>query len=76
MSVDRVPDLLDVDGKGWPEALAALKPTKCIHLVPAFGRIGSCADIARIRGWDGYAGLHVQNANRAYLRMERDSFND
>ena len=109
VSIDRVPDLRDVDGKGWPGALAALKATKCIHLVPAFGRIGSCADIdalaryvAALDGhvrtllaagvglaelpvrchlpefaaWDGYAALHVQNANRAYLRMERDSFND
>jgi hypothetical protein len=45
VSIDRVPDLRDVDGKGWPEALAALKATKCIHRVPAFGKIGSCADM-------------------------------
>lgn len=109
VSIDRIPDLRDVDGKGWPEALAALKATKCIRLVPAFGRIGSCADIdalaryfaaldghvrallaagvglaelparcdlAEFAAWDRYAALHVQNANRAYLRMERDSFND
>ena len=99
----------DVDGKGWLEALAALKATNCIHLVPAFGRLGSCADIdaparyvAALDGhvrallaagvglaelparcdlpefaaWDGYAALHVRNANRAYLRLERDSLNN
>jgi hypothetical protein len=87
----------------------ALKATRCIHLVPAFGRIGICTDIdalaryfaaldAHVRtrlavgvglaelparcdlpefaAWDGYAALHVQSANHAYPRMERDSFND
>lgn len=109
VSIDRVPDLRDGDGKGWPDALAALKATQCSHLVPALGRIGSCADIdalaryfsaldGRVRtllaegvglaelparcdlpefaAWDGYASLHVQNANRAYLRMEREMFHD
>jgi hypothetical protein len=33
-------------------------------------------DLPEFAAWDGYAALHVQNANRAYLRMERDSFND
>ena len=107
VSIDRVPDLRNVDGKGWPETLAVLKATQCARLVPAFGRIGSCADIdafgryfaaldGRVRmllasgvgladlpmrcelpefaAWQGYAAFHVQNANRAYLRMERDSF--
>lgn len=109
VSIDRIPDLRDVDGKGWPKALAALKATKCSHLVPAFGRIGRCTDIDALAryfaaldrhvwalfaagvglaelparcdlpefaAWDGYAALHVQNANRTYLRMERDSFNE
>jgi len=90
---------------GW-KRLRAHKATKCIHLVPTFGRIGSRADMdalaryfAALDGhvrtllaagvglaelparcdlpefapWDGYAALHVQNANSAYLRMERDS---
>ena len=109
VSIRRIPDLRDVDGKGWLEALAALKATNCIHLVPAFGRLGSCADIdasaryvAALDGhvrallaagvglaelparcdlpefaaWDGYAALHARNANRAYLRIEQDSFNN
>ncbi len=109
VSIGRIPDLRDVDGKGWLEALAALKATNCIHLVPAFGRLGSCADIdasaryvaaldehvrallaagvglaelparcdlPEFAAWDGYAALHVRNANRAYLRIEQDSFNN
>jgi len=109
VSIDRIPDLRDAGGKGWPEALAVLKATRCIHLIPALGRIGSCADIdalaryfAALDGhvrtllaegvglaelpersdlpdfaaWDGYPMLHIQNANRAYLRIERDSFKD
>jgi len=109
VSIGRIPDLRDVEGKGWLEALAALKATNCIHLVPTFGKIGSCADIdaparyvAALDGhvrallaagvglaelparcdlpefaaWDGYATLHVRNANRAYLRLERDSLNN
>jgi glyoxylase-like metal-dependent hydrolase (beta-lactamase superfamily II) len=108
-SIDRIPDLQEVDGKAWPKALAELEATKCMHLVPAFGRIGSCADLhalaryfvaldAKVRAilaagvglaevqthcdlpefaaWDGYAERHVRNANRTYLRMEREAFND
>jgi len=104
VSIDRVPDLRDTQGAGWHEALASLAATRCVHLVPAYGRIGSCEDIRafdayltaldeRVRallhdgvglaelparcdlpgfeGWDRYPDLHVQNANRAYLRLER-----
>ncbi len=107
VTIDRIPDLRDVDGKGWPETLAALKATRCSHLVPTYGKIGHCTDIdalaryfaaldRRVRdllaegvglaevparcdlpefaAWDQYAVLHVQNANRAYLRMERKLF--
>jgi glyoxylase-like metal-dependent hydrolase (beta-lactamase superfamily II) len=45
VSIERVPDMRDADGKGWREGLAALKATRCAHLVPGYGRIGSCADI-------------------------------
>jgi glyoxylase-like metal-dependent hydrolase (beta-lactamase superfamily II) len=108
-SIDRIPDLPEVDGKAWPKALAELEATKCVHLVAAFGRIGTCADLdalaryfaaleAKVRtilaagvgladvrthcdlpefaAWDGYAERHVRNANRTYLRMEREVFND
>ena len=109
VSVERVPNLRDADDRGWPSALVALKATQCVHLVPTFGRIGTCADIDALerylaalvkhvrtllvagvslaelpaRGdlpefaaWDGYAALHMHNASRVYLKMERDSFTD
>jgi glyoxylase-like metal-dependent hydrolase (beta-lactamase superfamily II) len=107
VSIGRVPDMRDTDGEGWPDALRALASTRCRHLVPAFGRVGDCGDIAdmgryfaaveqRVRrllmqgvglgelaahadlpefaAWDAYAELHVQNANRAYLRLEHELF--
>jgi len=107
VAIDRIPDLRDTAGAGWPAALAALAATHCVHLVPAYGRLGRCEDIGavdayskaldeRVRellregvglaelparcdlpdfaGWDRYPDLHVQNANRAYLRLERALF--
>jgi glyoxylase-like metal-dependent hydrolase (beta-lactamase superfamily II) len=108
VSVERVPDMHDASGP-WRGALAMLASTHCLHLVPAYGRVGSCADIEgidhyfaaleqRVRellaadvglaelparcdlpefsGWGRYGALHVGNANREYLRMERASFDD
>jgi glyoxylase-like metal-dependent hydrolase (beta-lactamase superfamily II) len=107
VSIDRIPDLRDTGGAGWRDALALLAATRCAHLVPAYGRLGNCGDIAvldgyfealdeRVRGllhdgvglaeltarcelpqfasWDRYPDLHMQNANRAYLRLERALF--
>jgi glyoxylase-like metal-dependent hydrolase (beta-lactamase superfamily II) len=107
VAIERVPDMRDTDGNGWPKALAELRSTGCAHLVPALGRIGTCADTAamaryfaalesrarellladvgladvaarsdmpQFAAWDGYAELHAQNAQRAYLRLERDLF--
>ena len=45
VSIDSVPDMRDANGKGWPGALAMLDATHCLHLIPAYGRIGSCEDI-------------------------------
>ncbi len=45
VSIDSVPDMRDADGKAWTVALAPLKATHCAQLVPAYGRLGSCADI-------------------------------
>jgi hypothetical protein len=97
---------LRVGRQGLAGSACGAQGDKCIHPVPVFGRIGSCADVdaldryfAALDGhvgtllaagiglpelrarcdlpefasWDGYAALHVQNACRAYLRMERDS---
>ena len=48
VTVDHLPDLRDTDGVPWPDALAELRATQCRHLVPAFGRPGTCADIAQV----------------------------
>jgi glyoxylase-like metal-dependent hydrolase (beta-lactamase superfamily II) len=44
VSIDRVPDMHDASGP-WRGALAMLASTRCRHLIPAYGRVGSCADI-------------------------------
>jgi glyoxylase-like metal-dependent hydrolase (beta-lactamase superfamily II) len=108
ISVERVPDMRDASGP-WRGALAMLASTRCLHLIPAYGRVGSCADIEgidhyfaaleqRVRelltagvglaelparcdlpefaDWAGYGTLHVRNANREYLRIERAAFDD
>ncbi|HTS22331.1 MAG TPA: MBL fold metallo-hydrolase [Casimicrobiaceae bacterium] len=107
VSIHRVPDLRDADPAGWRDALREIAATRCRHLVPAYGPIGSCDDIAallryldalearvaellkagvglaELRGrcdlpefaaWDQYETLHLQNANRTYLRLERLQF--
>jgi len=107
VSIDSMPDTRDGDPRIWSAALETLKATRCAHLVPAFGRIGSCADIgalqryfvaldARVREllragvgladvreradlpqfaqWDRYGEHHAANANREYLRREREGF--
>lgn len=107
VAIQRVPDMRDTDGAGWPDALAELGRAHCAHLVPSVGRLGTCSDLAPLAGyfaaldlrvrellrhdvgladvaarsalpqfaaWDGYADLHAQNAQRAYLRLERSLF--
>jgi glyoxylase-like metal-dependent hydrolase (beta-lactamase superfamily II) len=46
VTIARVPDLRDADPKGWRDALARLALTRCRHLIPGYGPIGSCSDIA------------------------------
>jgi len=60
VSINRIPDLRDGDDKAWPEALAALKATQCVHLVPTFGKIGSCADIDALERYFAALGKHVR----------------
>ena len=109
VSIDSTPDLRDADGEAWHRGLAVLQATQCLHLVPAYGRIGTCGDIralddyftaledrvrellgarvglAELAGharlpqfavWERYEALHIQNANRVYLRMERAAFGE
>ena len=46
VSINRIPDLRDADPKGWRDALAQLESMRCRHLVPGFGPVATCADIA------------------------------
>ena len=41
----------DADPKGWRDVLVQLAATRCRHLVPAYGPIGTCADIATFSGY-------------------------
>jgi glyoxylase-like metal-dependent hydrolase (beta-lactamase superfamily II) len=50
-SIDSVPDMRDADGEPWRGALALLAATRCTHLVPAYGSVGSCADIGVLDGY-------------------------
>jgi glyoxylase-like metal-dependent hydrolase (beta-lactamase superfamily II) len=45
VSIHRIPDMRDADPKGWRDALVQMGATRCLHLVPGYGPIGTCADI-------------------------------
>jgi glyoxylase-like metal-dependent hydrolase (beta-lactamase superfamily II) len=46
VSIHRVPDLRDANPEAWRAALAAIEATQCRHLIPGYGPIGTCADVA------------------------------
>lgn len=46
VSIQRIPDLRDADPNGWRAALVDLEATHCQHLIPGYGPIGTCEDIA------------------------------
>jgi glyoxylase-like metal-dependent hydrolase (beta-lactamase superfamily II) len=46
ISVNRIPNLRDADPRAWRDTLVLLASLQCRHLVPAYGPIGNCADIA------------------------------
>lgn len=106
VSIGSVPNLRDADVARWHRALENLARARCAHLVPAYGRVGTCEDVeplmrylddleARVRelfargveladvgpacelpqyaSWDGYSTLHRTNADRVYLRLEREA---
>jgi len=45
VSINRIPNLRDADVSAWRETLVQLASLECRHMVPAYGRIGNCADI-------------------------------
>jgi len=46
VTINRIPDIRDANPEGWQDALVQLASTRCRHLVPGYGPIGTCADIA------------------------------
>jgi len=46
VTIERVPEMRDADPKAWRDALVQLQSMRCRHLVPGYGRLGTCADIA------------------------------
>ncbi len=51
VTINRIPSLRDADVKGWRDTLVYLASTHCLHLVPAYGPVGTCADIATFAGY-------------------------
>ena len=48
VTIERIPDLRDAEGRPWRQGLATLASTHCRRLVPTLGRLGTCADIAAL----------------------------
>jgi glyoxylase-like metal-dependent hydrolase (beta-lactamase superfamily II) len=48
VTIDRIPDMRDADPKAWRDALAKLESMRCRHLIPGYGPVGTCADIAAL----------------------------
>ena len=48
VSIHRIPNMRDANPKGWRDALADLASLRCRHLVPGYGPVGTCADIAAL----------------------------
>jgi glyoxylase-like metal-dependent hydrolase (beta-lactamase superfamily II) len=46
ISINRVPDMRDANPQAWRKALADIQAMRCSHLVPGYGPIGTCADVA------------------------------
>ena len=46
VTINRIPDMRDADPKAWRDALVQLESMRCRHLIPGYGPIGNCADIA------------------------------
>ena len=46
VSINRIPDMRDADPKAWRDALVDIEATRCRHLVPGYGPVGTCADVA------------------------------
>ena len=46
VTLNRVPDMRDADPKAWRDTLVQLESIRCRYLVPGYGPVGNCTDIA------------------------------
>jgi glyoxylase-like metal-dependent hydrolase (beta-lactamase superfamily II) len=46
VTINRIPDMRDADPKLWRDALVQFASMRCRHLVPGYGPIGNCGDVA------------------------------
>jgi glyoxylase-like metal-dependent hydrolase (beta-lactamase superfamily II) len=46
VSIHRLPDMRDADPAAWRQALGTIAALRCRHLIPAYGPIGTCGDVA------------------------------
>ena len=60
VSVNRIPNLRDANPKAWRDTLVQLASLRCRHLVPAYGPIGNCADIAAFAHYFEALESHVE----------------
>jgi glyoxylase-like metal-dependent hydrolase (beta-lactamase superfamily II) len=77
VSIQRIPDLRDADPEAWQAALVDLEATQCRHLIPGYGPIGTCADIAAFGAYFAalerrVAALLQQGVSLAELRQRCD----
>lgn len=60
VSIHRIPDLRDADPEAWRATLVDLEATQCRHLIPGYGPLGSCADIAAFGAYFAALELRVE----------------
>jgi len=53
VSIRRIPNLRDADPQAWRATLDRLASLRCRHLVPGFGPVATCADIAAFARYFG-----------------------
>ncbi len=46
VTINRIPDLRDADPNAWRDALVQLESMRCLHMIPGYGPVGNCGDIA------------------------------
>lgn len=65
VAINRIPELRDANPKAWGDALVDIESTQCRHLVPGYGPIGTCADVAAF----GHYFAELENRVGALLKQ-------